>query len=586
MRTSSSLRRLALTAALASVAVAVRADSSLASLFSSISTYLNSPSVHSAPRRSAVAAVRGGIKSNEGEDLDLRLLDRAHALRETIKNPQSSAEDVSALRPVYDALAAAHYVQALTIVGAPEDREEAASALAAWAGEPKTPAPPAELVALLTGPAARIDDRALVAAGWGRYVRALSPSGARTRLSAGMVASEEVLRLDETVKSLSNAWLEHELDTPEEAKAHLLAGRAYAALSKADLRARAPEKAIASAAPAAAAPELDAAPVAEKEVPFEPRAIYQKASKSVVLILCASSEGSGELGSGSLVDAARRRVLTNAHVVIQDSTRRPWSRVRVYFKPAQMTGDTTRDLVDPVNAKVIAWDAALDLAVLELESLPSGASAVPLGHPGSVSVGDRVAAIGHPEQGGLWTLTTGVISTMLADLGGVKGKAAFQTDTSINRGNSGGPLLDASGRLIGVNTSMARKASDGLTITSVNFAVKSDVARKWMATQGESLAFANSGVAGSVAAAPVPVPAPAPTPTLSAKIPDTKPVAAVSVKPASPPQPAPKATPPPKPVVISEGKPYDRDAVIDAEISQLEDLGEEMRQEIKRKSGR
>ena len=153
----------------------------------------------------------------------------------------------------------------------------------------------------------------------------------------------------------------------------------------------------------------------------------------------------------------RRRILTNAHVVIQDSTRKPWSRINVYFKPAKLTGDTQRDLVSPVEGKVIAWDPALDLALVEVAGLPAATSAIALAHPDTVSVGDRVAAIGHPEQGGLWTLTTGVISTLQSNLGGVKGKDAFQTDTSINRGNSGGPLLDSSGRLVGVNTSMSAK---------------------------------------------------------------------------------------------------------------------------------
>src|SRR5439155_16151077 len=103
------------------------------------------------------------------------------------------------------------------------------------------------------------------------------------------------------------------------------------------------------------------------------------------------------------------------------------------------------------------------------------AGSLALGDDSGVEPGDPVVAIGHPEQGGLWTLTQGVVSTVIADLGGVAGKNAFQTDASINRGNSGGPLIDRSGNIIGVNTSMARKAADGLTITSVNFSVRASV---------------------------------------------------------------------------------------------------------------
>jgi serine protease Do len=51
-----------------------------------------------------------------------------------------------------------------------------------------------------------------------------------------------------------------------------------------------------------------------------------------------------------------------------------------------------------------------------------------------------VVAIGHPEQGGLWTLTTGVISAEIDNFNGVKGKQVFHTETGLNRGNSGGPL--------------------------------------------------------------------------------------------------------------------------------------------------
>jgi serine protease Do len=93
-------------------------------------------------------------------------------------------------------------------------------------------------------------------------------------------------------------------------------------------------------------------------------------------------------------------------------------------------------------------------------------------------------AIGHPEQGGLWTLTTGVISAEVDNFNGVKGKHVFQTETGLNRGNSGGPLLDGEGRMIGVNTAIARVASDGLPITSISFSLKSSVATQWLREQG------------------------------------------------------------------------------------------------------
>ncbi len=280
--------------------------------------------------------------------------------------------------------------------------------------------------------------------------------------------------------------------------------------------------------------------------------IYQRASPSVVLILAAEKAGAGELGTGSIIEGGR--VLTNAHVVINDKTGRPYTAVRVYQKPAHITGDTKRDIQDPINAKVIRFDRALDLAILEPET-KFKAGPLSLGDDSTVEPGDPVVAIGHPEQGGLWTLTQGVVSTVIADLGGVPGKDAFQTDTSINRGNSGGPLIDRSGAIIGVNTSMARKAADGLTITSVNFSVKASVARRWMA--GESV---------SVAAVE-----PVAQTTKVAEAPKVEAPKAAAVLP-----PAPTT----KPKVLTPQTPYRIDDVLEAEMKEMDDLGEEMHREI------
>ncbi|OGR94940.1 MAG: hypothetical protein A2V88_02460 [Elusimicrobia bacterium RBG_16_66_12] len=269
--------------------------------------------------------------------------------------------------------------------------------------------------------------------------------------------------------------------------------------------------------------------------------IYQKDAPSVLLILGSGAGGQGELGTGSVIDSDGR-VLTNAHVVIDDRTGAPFPTLRVYLKPAKVTGDTKKDLTDPVTVKVARFDRALDLALLE-PARNLGVPAIALGDDASVEPGDPVVAIGHPEQGGLWTLTQGVVSTVVADLGGVAGKDVFQTDASINRGNSGGPLLDRSGAIVGVNTSMARKAADGLTITSVNFSIKSSVARRWLGGEAPPAAPA-------APAAPAELP-PAPTT---------------------------------KPVVLTPAKPYRIDDVIEAEIKEMEDMGRDMSEEIRRRT--
>jgi serine protease Do len=549
---------------------------SLAALLHRVSVYLNRPEVRE-KTVAAVAAVRGGIPTDQGENLDLRLKDRAGLLRAALLRPRPSDADARALRPIYEALAASADVQALAVVGGGMSRRTAARDLAAWAAASR--ALPVGVKRLLTGPAERIDDKALVAAGWGGYVRGLSPVGAAPASAArGWASSPEAARLDESLKALGDSLDQKVLSADEQTQAYVLAAELYRALAREDLRGR-PDTGI--AATAAALPVLDEgpAPAASAEVPFDPRAIYQKAAKSVVLILCSSSEGSGELGTGSVIDAGRRRILTNAHVVIRDATKQPWDQIHVYFKPARMTGDPKRDLQNAVQGKVVAYDRALDLAVVEVPSLPPDATGIALGDPRGVSVGDRVAAIGHPEQGGLWTLTTGVVSTLVANLGDVQGKDAFQTDTSINRGNSGGPLLDASVRLVGVNTSMARKAADGLTITSVNFSIRSDVARRWMASQGETVAYGGSVALVATNAAPPARPEP---PALkAASLPPTAPAvsAAASVPRAVPAKVAPR----PAPVEVTESRPFDREALIRAEIAAMDKMGDEMHEEIQRR---
>lgn len=132
---------------------------------------------------------------------------------------------------------------------------------------------------------------------------------------------------------------------------------------------------------------------------------------------------------------------------------------------------------------VVAYSQPLDLALLKLDGMTEQLPVVEVSESGRARIGDRVVAIGHPEQGGLWTLTTGVISAEVDNFNGVKGKHVFQTETGLNRGNSGGPLLDGEGRMIGVNTAIARVASDGLPITSISFSLKSNVAAQWLREQ-------------------------------------------------------------------------------------------------------
>jgi serine protease Do len=217
---------------------------------------------------------------------------------------------------------------------------------------------------------------------------------------------------------------------------------------------------------------------------LSPREIYEQASPAVVMVMGYADGGrKGSGGTGSIIQSDGL-VLTNAHVVIEEQTGKPFARLSVFLKPARVTGESKSDLSRMVRAKVVAYSQPLDLALLKLDGVTEALPVVDMSESGRARIGDRVVAIGHPEQGGLWTLTTGVISAEVDNFNGVRGKQVFQTETGLNRGNSGGPLLDEEGRMIGVNTAIARVASDGLPITSISFSLKSSVATQWLREQG------------------------------------------------------------------------------------------------------
>jgi serine protease Do len=217
---------------------------------------------------------------------------------------------------------------------------------------------------------------------------------------------------------------------------------------------------------------------------LSPREIYEQTSPAVVMVMGYADGGrNGSGGTGSIIQADGL-VLTNAHVVIEEPTGKPFSRLSVFLKPPRVTGESESDLSHMVRAKVLAYSQPLDLALLKLEGVTDLLPVIDMSEAGRARIGDRVVAIGHPEQGGLWTLTTGVISAEVDNFNGVRGKNVFQTETGLNRGNSGGPLLDGEGRMVGVNTAIARVASDGLPIASISFSLKSSVATQWLREQG------------------------------------------------------------------------------------------------------
>ncbi len=140
-------------------------------------------------------------------------------------------------------------------------------------------------------------------------------------------------------------------------------------------------------------------------------------------------------GSGFVWDAAGH-IVTNYHVVEGAHT------IDVSFGPG---------LVMP--AQVVGVDPPNDLAVLQVESLPEQVLPLPVGDSDSLRVGQLAIAIGNPFGRFQRTMTLGVISALDRTIRVKEGRVlrkVIQTDADINRGNSGGPLLDARGRVIGV----------------------------------------------------------------------------------------------------------------------------------------
>jgi serine protease Do len=232
---------------------------------------------------------------------------------------------------------------------------------------------------------------------------------------------------------------------------------------------------------------------------FSPKQIYKQAADAVVLVAAAElNSRSHSLGTGAII-RKDGLIITNTHVVYNDELGRIYRKLNVYLKPPRVTGNIKRDATRKYKASIVHYSKPLDLAVLRINNIPAWLklNTIEFNDSDGVEIGDPVVAIGHPEQGGLWTLTTGTISSQLDDFQEVSGKNVFQTETSINKGNSGGPLIDASGYMIGINSNIARKGKSGTVITSINFSIKSNVARRWLKKVGFSF-----GPIANVARAP------------------------------------------------------------------------------------
>jgi len=180
------------------------------------------------------------------------------------------------------------------------------------------------------------------------------------------------------------------------------------------------------------------------------KAISALVTPTVVSISVTATGGSGT-GSGSIYksNASTSYIITNNHVIESAATS---GTIKVEFTNG-----------DQVNATIVGRDPMYDLAVLAIKTgnLPT----IAIGDSSKVSVGDPVLAIGSP-LGLASTVTSGIVSALnrpvtAGDVGSQSYVNAIQTDAAINPGNSGGALVDAQGRIIGVNSAIATLSSGG-----------------------------------------------------------------------------------------------------------------------------
>ncbi|ALZ94935.1 MULTISPECIES: serine endoprotease DegQ [Leclercia] len=162
------------------------------------------------------------------------------------------------------------------------------------------------------------------------------------------------------------------------------------------------------------------------------------------------------LGSGVVIDAAKGYVLTNNHVISHAD------KISVQMNDGR-----------EFDAKLIGGDDQSDIALLQLQN-PTGLTQIAIADSDKLRVGDFAVAVGNPFGLGQ-TATSGIVSALGRSGLNLEGLENFiQTDASINRGNSGGALLNLNGELIGINTAILAPGGGSV---GIGFAIPSNMAR-------------------------------------------------------------------------------------------------------------
>ena len=208
---------------------------------------------------------------------------------------------------------------------------------------------------------------------------------------------------------------------------------------------------------------------------FDPSRIYTTRSPGVVTIyaIYGDSLSAQEAQGSGFVVSPKGYILTNSHVITSagEAPGKATAANKLFVEFQDR---------DRIPAKVVGWDIYDDVGLIKVNPADHRLDAVPLGDSAQVKVGQPVAAIGSPF-GNVNSLSVGVVSATERSIDSLTSQYslvdAIQTDAAINHGNSGGPLFDARGRVIGIN---AQIRSDSGSAEGVGFAVPIDSARRSM----------------------------------------------------------------------------------------------------------
>ena len=260
----------------------------------------------------------------------------------------------------------------------------------------------------------------------------------------------------------------------------------------------APRAAVATAQPATATSTPTLTPTtaaaetaAAAEGPTTPTSILEQAAslpdlpdlvERVMPSIVQIRVGRTGTGSGIVIDRSGH-ILTNRHVV-QGATR----------LVVELRDGTT------ATAEVTGMDAGNDLAVIRVSLPAESLTPAVFGDSGAVRVGEPVFAIGNPFGLG-FTVTSGIISGLGRESDGEPGghsiRGVLQTDAAVNPGNSGGPLFNTAGEVVGINTALENPYGQRVFV-GVGYAVPSNTAQRFIPRMiaGEEIEHPQLGIAG------------------------------------------------------------------------------------------